>query len=888
MTPRGHFRLEEGEGLLELPAASARRIRGSFSQGTGAGLLLLAGRELASELDTSLGFGRRLARAYLEVLCALPEDAKDARVPASEDALDALLAGIPPMRGAEYLTRDALAAAWTEIDSEVRAQRAASAGSLQDFVHALNPAWNSVGRVTFHLAENKNDEDKPFAFLATYSEGMTDTGEPRHIALGRALQTYRGNREALLRLLRPVEEAARRSDFIRELADTGSVFQPLAWSPSEAFGFLKAVPQCTSAGVVTRLPDWWRQPSARPQVTATLGSDRPTGLGLEAMLDFRLSVALGGARLSAREQQELLAGEPGLRLIKGHWVEVDPERLRQAMDHFQALEEQARIGGLGFFDGMRLLAGIEGSAGSAAPVDGAADGADVWAGLQAGPWLAELLSQLTRPEEERDELGEALRAQLRPYQQIGVTWLRRIALLGFGGCLADDMGLGKTIQVIALMLHLQRDRWKQPHLLVVPASLLGNWREEIERFAPSLRLVVAHRSELSADELRRLASSRLRDIDVVMTTYGSLTRAGGLAEREFGLVVLDEAQAIKNPATRQARAVKSLRSRARFALTGTPVENRLSDLWSIFDFLCPGLLGSARSFRALSKRLEAGSGFAPLRRVVSPYLLRRLKTDPSVIPDLPDKTEVSVYCGLTKLQAALYQKGVEELAKALDGVDGIERRGVVLTFLMRFKQICNHPSQWLGDGGFDADKSAKFARLRELCEPLAERQEKALVFTQFRELAGPLASFLESVFGRPGLVLHGGTPVKRRKLLVDRFQREDGPPFFVLSLKAGGIGLNLTEASHVIHFDRWWNPAVENQATDRAFRIGQTRNVLVHKFVCRGTVEERIDQLIADKQSLAEAVVASGGGQALLTEMESEELLELVSLDLERAALEAS
>jgi non-specific serine/threonine protein kinase len=847
----------------------------------------LAGHELATELDSSLGFGRRLARTYLEALCTLSEDAKDARVPVSPDTLDGLLAAIPPMRGAEYLTRDALAAAWNEIDAEVRVQRARFEGSLQDFVHGLNPAWNSVGRVTFHLAENKNDDDRPFAFLATYSEGIAETGQARHIPLSRALQTYRSDREALLRLLRPVDEAARRSDFIRDLADTGAVYQALAWTPAEAFAFLKAVPQCTAAGVVTRLPDWWRRSSARPQVTATLGSDRPTRLGLEAVLDFRLSVTLGGAHLSAREQQELLAGEPGLRLIRGHWVDVDPERLRQAVDHFQALEAEARIGGLGFFDGMRLLAGIEGGAGGTAPVEGAADGGDAWTGVRPGPWLAELLSQLARPEQKRDQLGEALRGQLRPYQRTGVAWLRRIALFGLGGCLADDMGLGKTIQVLALMLHLQRERWQEPHLLVVPASLLGNWRQEIERFAPSLRLVVAHRSELSADELRRLAGSRLRDIDVVMTTYGSLTRMGGLGDREFGLVVLDEAQAIKNPATRQARAVKSLRSRARLALTGTPVENRLSDLWSIFDFLCPGLLGSASSFRALSKRLEEGPGFAPLRRVVSPYLLRRLKTDPSVIPDLPAKTEVSVYCGLTRLQAALYQKGVEDLAKALDGLDGIERRGVVLSFLMRFKQICNHPSQWLGDGGFDPDKSAKFMRLRELCEPLAERQEKALVFTQFRELSGPLASFLETVFGQPGLVLHGGTAVKRRKMLVDRFQREDGPPFFVLSLKAGGTGLNLTEASHVIHFDRWWNPAVENQATDRAFRIGQTRNVLVHKFVCRGTVEERIDRLIAEKRSLAEAVVAPGGGQALLTEMESAELLEIVSLDLERAALEA-
>jgi SNF2 family DNA or RNA helicase len=365
-----------------------------------------------------------------------------------------------------------------------------------------------------------------------------------------------------------------------------------------------------------------------------------------------------------------------------------------------------------------------------------------------------------------------------------------------------------------------------------------------------------------------------------------LLRQKKLLDMDWRLVILDEAQAIKNPATRQSRAVKHLKAEARIALTGTPIENRLSDLWSLFDFLSPGLLGSSGKFKAFVKGLESRGheGYAPLRNLVRPYILRRLKTDKTIISDLPEKIEMKAYCGLSKKQAALYSRSVNELKEALKGMDGIKRRGLVLSYLLRFKQICNHPSQLLGDGAYEPGHSGKFDRLRELCEEIASRQEKVLVFTQFREMTGPIAAFLGGVFNREGLMLHGGTPVKKRKALIEHFQRDAGPPFFVLSLKAGGTGLNLTSASHVLHFDRWWNPAVENQATDRAFRIGQKRNVMVHKFICRGTVEEKIDALIDEKRSLADDILASGA-ESLLTEMSDRELIDIVTLDIDRAGL---
>src|SRR5947208_8418262 len=386
---------------------------------------------------------------------------------------------------------------------------------------------------------------------------------------------------------------------------------------------------------------------------------------------------------------------------------------------------------------------------------------------------------------------------------------------------------------------------------------------------------------MPAEDLKTLTAEKLGKVDVVITSYGSLLRLPWIADLSWSLVVLDEAQAIKNASAKQTQAVKKLKAGVRFALTGTPIENRLGDLWSIFDFLNPGLLGSAKQFTSFTKQLAAlpHNPYRPLRELVRPYILRRLKTEQSVIADLPDKPEVKAFCQLSRKQAALYEQSVKELARQLRDVEGIQRRGLVLSFLMRFKQICNHPSQWLGDGSWSEDDSGKRARLRDIAEVIAAKQEKMLVFTQFREVIAPLASFLESVFGRPGLILHGETEVKQRKEIVRRFQEDEAVGFFVLSLKAGGAGLNLTAASHVVHFDRWWNPAVENQATDRAFRIGQTKNILVHKFVCRGTVEEKIDELIESKRQLSRDVL-EGGADVLLTELKDDELLKLVALDI--------
>jgi non-specific serine/threonine protein kinase len=509
-----------------------------------------------------------------------------------------------------------------------------------------------------------------------------------------------------------------------------------------------------------------------------------------------------------------------------------------------------------------------------------------WIGLTAGTTLEETLNKLRAPESLTGADPPGLRAQLRHYQQTGVNWLRLVTGLGLGACLADDMGLGKTVQVIGLLLHRKSVRTTQKSdratssLLVVPASLLANWKAELGRFAPTLSFLIAHPSDGTISK-RQIEEGDIQGLDLLITTYGVLSRTEWLRQRDWDLVILDEAQAIKNSGTRQSRTVKELKAAARVAMTGTPVENRLSDLWSLFDFLNPGLLGGAKTFTGLVKQMEERSEYQPLRTLVGPYILRRLKTDKRVIADLPEKVEMSAFCTLSREQAALYEQAVRDLAEKLEQADGIQRRGLVLAQLMKLKQICNHPDQLVGTGDYSPGMSGKFQRLGALCEELGQRQEKALVFTQFREITSPLALYLQGVFGRPGLVLHGGTAVARRQQLVESFQRDDGPPFFVLSLKAGGTGLNLTSACQVIHFDRWWNPAVENQATDRAFRIGQKRNVLVHKFVCRGTIEEKIDAMLAEKSSLAGDVI--DGAETQLTEMSNAELLDFVKLDIHKA-----
>ena len=891
LSPNGVLALRPSEDAVALSPLLSGALEPAFARGAGHGLLVLGADAVGATLPPQFAYWRDLGGRYVTALCALPDIAeitsKPPVPPPASDELERAAGAVPPMPGAEYVTAGLLAELWRTIDVAFDAELAEAGIPVQEFLRSRHPAWNLVGRVHFNLAENRRDEGAPFAFLATYTTRLSAAAKAQHLPLGKALEEYRGakNRERLLSLLLPVQRAAETCPWLKAMVDAGEIYHPLRWSPAEALQVLKDAAKLEAAGVVVRMPaSWGAKRPPRPEVKATVGGKAPSQLGMDALLDFKVEVTLDGETLTKAEIRKLLAQSEGLAFVRGKWIEIDHDRLSRTLEQFEAVESRARDDGLSFAEAMRMVAGAAVS-GAGAEVQATAD----WGKAVAGVWLSEMLAGLRHPEGlARVDPGPALKAQLRPYQQAGVQWLHLLTGLRLGACLADDMGLGKTIQVLSLLLVLkQQSGLARPSLLVAPASLLANWASEIETFAPGLKAVIAHPSAMPSEHLKAAAPGAAASADLVITSYGSLARVPWICGQSWRLVVIDEAQAIKNPAAKQTRAVKALKADARIALTGTPIENQLGDLWSIFDFVNPGLLGSAKEFSRFVKQLgdRPTNPYAPLRDLVRPYILRRMKTDKSIIADLPDKTEVKTFCPLSRKQAALYAQAVEDLKDQLEQVDGMKRRGLVLAFLMRFKQICNHPSQWLGDGDWSEAGSGKFGRLRDIAEVIAAKQEKALVFTQFREATEPLSRFLTSVFGRPGLVLHGETAVKKRQDLVAKFQNDESVPFFVLSVKAGGAGLNLTAASHVIHFDRWWNPAVENQATDRAFRIGQKRNVLVHKLVCQGTVEERIDQMIESKKQLAGDFV-EGGAEIKLTEMGDAELMQLVALDLGAAMQE--
>ena len=892
LTPHGRLVVEDRDDAPEIDAAASIRLIEAFAVGTGHGLVHLGAAEVGRALPPVFVWWRDFAARYIGSLClhASGAEAEENReppgVPAPNAAeLSSLVLTAPMMAGAEYLTQDVLAALWDEMAWAFAASLAAAGTGLQTFLTAPNPAWNLVGRVHFNLAENRRDPDHPFAFMVTYTTRLSALAKAQHVPLGQALREYAGaaNRARLLSLLLPVQRAAEQCAWLKPIIDAGDIFHPLRWGPAEASRLLHDVIELESAGVVVRMPASWRvNRPARPRVTATVGSRAPSAVGLDGLLDFQMGVMLDGEPLTEAEIATLLAGTENLVLLRGQWVEVDRARLERTMERFHAAEELAARDGLSFAEAMRMLAGASVTGDDPATTD------TDWGRVTAGPWLEQTLKELRTPDGDGIDPGPALNGTLRPYQKVGTQWLHLLSGLGLGACLADDMGLGKTIQVLSLLLVEQaRGAMPRPSLLVAPASLLGNWATEIEKFAPGLKAVIVHPSAMPADQVKAFTAEQAAEYDLAITSYGSLLRVPVFAGTDWRFVILDEAQAIKNPNARQTKAAKALRARARIALTGTPVENHLGDLWSIFDFINPGLLGNARQFNRYTKGLgeRTHNPYGPLRDLVRPYILRRMKTDRSIIADLPDKTEIKALCGLSRRQAALYGQAVEDLAASLEETEGIQRKGIVLAMLMRLKQICNHPSQWLNDNVWAEEDSGKWARLREIAEVVAARQEKMLVFTQFREMTGPLAAFLGQIFGRTGLVLHGETAVKNRKALVQRFQEDETVPFFVLSLKAGGSGLTLTAASHVVHFDRWWNPAVENQATDRAFRIGQKRNVLVHKFICRGTVEEKIDTLIDSKKGLSDELLV-GGDEINLTEMTNDDIMRMVNLDLHTAMKE--
>ena len=836
------------------------------------GLLSLVAITEITHWPKALIYWRDFVACYITELCNLPSEfsleVATIDVP-KQEILEQMINKIPPMPGAEYCNITVLQGIWKNFDKWICKKM--QERNIGEFLSTYLPNWRQVGKLCFHLAENKEDLDYPFAFIATYAKKLINNSKIQYQPLSYALQEYAGelNKKVLTNLLQPIHAIGKRSKWMQELIESKDLYHALAWQPQEAYKLLQHVPLLEEAGIVVKLPNWWKKrPKARVQVS--IGNVNNSAFIVDDLLQINLNVAVGDDLLTEQELKQIFASNDGLSFIRGQWVEVNKDQLQTTLTHWKLIQRQAANGKISFVDGMRLLAGVSNNL----EIVDDFDDQNSWVRVQASGQLKEVIAKLKNPENIKNyHPDELLAARLRHYQIIGVNWLCFLVDLGLGACLADDMGLGKTIQIIALLV-VQKQRKKNifPSILVLPASLLSNWQNEIIRFAPSLRVLCLHSSELPSnqlDEYANIIANQGSNFDLIITSYGTLLRQTWLQEQKWGLIILDEAQAIKNPTAKQTRAVKQLNGKARIALTGTPVENRLGDLWSIFDFICPGLLGSVVKFKSFIKILSKKTNvtFAPLRKLVQPYILRRLKTDKAIINDLPDKIEMIAWCHLTKEQAKLYLGTVSELSKALKNANpSINRKGLILSYILKFKQICNHPSQFLMDSEYTTNFSGKFMRLKEICEEISSRQEKVLIFTQYAEIITPISVLLQDLFGQSGLILHGGTPIKQRQKLVEQFQQEQANPFFILSLKAGGTGLNLTAARHVIHFDRWWNPAVENQATDRAYRIGQKNKVLVHKFICKGTFEEKIDLIISGKSRLANDIL-SRDNEVLLSQI---------------------
>ena len=827
-------------------------------------------------LSPSLDYIRKISQTLTQKLLKTSdlESLRDnVNLSLSETDILTMLDFAPMIPGSEYISAEFITQMCNRFHNFFVTAIAEHKGSVESFIQTFRFDIHLVGRIYFHLVENSKG-DRPFAFMATYSTRLNSEGKSRHLPLKYALKEYGDDQEKLMDLLTTVYRASEKSVLINEMIDTGEIFHPLAWTPTEAYTFLKEIPLYEEAGILCRIPNWWKSKGASSSVSISMGERKPSLLGMDTILNFNASILIGGVCLSPSEARQLLAESEGLAFIKNKWIPVDHEKLKQTLIAYEKASKLLK-------DGLSIREAMQLQLNPQKWIDMDIDD-DEQISISNGEWYESVVQKLCNPDNVQAVKPNAqFKASLREYQKKGLNWLHYLYQLNFGACLADDMGLGKTVQLLAFLNFIYQKKGQNASLLILPASLITNWINEIHKFYPQLAYYVAHPGFHPQNSQLERTADQLNLYDLVITTYALSYRYQWIQSYCFRYIILDEAQAIKNPNTKQSKGIKKLNSSNRIIMTGTPIENRLSDLWSLFDFLNPGLLGNKNEFLDFSKRLKNDpKGYRRLRKIIQPYILRRLKTDKSIISDLPDKVEMKTFADLSKKQIVLYEKIISDMKKVIENSDGIQRKGLILSALMKFKQICNHPDQYLGIDTYDEKHSGKFSRLRDICETISEKRESVLVFTQFKEITSHLADFLKNIFNKEGVIIHGSISVKKRKEQIDRFQSGNYVPFMVLSLKAGGVGLNLTKANHVIHFDRWWNPAIENQATDRAFRIGQKKNVIVHKFITRGTIEEKIDQMIEEKKQLSNDIIASAG-ENWITEMNNEEIMQLFQLKLQ-------
>ena len=873
--PDGTLNLEFTEDTGQISKKQTllnKQIFNNYSNGTLTWLFFLGLYGKDASFSPSLKYWSEFSNFFIEKLRLTPDletIRTSVKIPPDKKFLENLLLQAPLFAGSEYLSPTLLENLWNNLNDIFLKEVNAFNGTVEAFFHKHSSHINLAGRIFFHLVENHNN-DFPFAFLATYSTHKGEDGNLKHIPLKYALQEYSNNEKQLLELLKMVYLAAEQSTFIADLLESGEIFNGQSWTLKQAYTFLKDVQLIEEKGIICRIPDWWKHKKSSISLKINVGTKSPSVVDMGAIVDFNAKLFFGDNPISEREAKKLLLQSEGLAFIKNQWTVVDSEKLQQTLKAYEKIEQMMEEGDFSIREALRLQLNPKKF------TDTYSNEIDI--SITNGKWLSSVIKKLKDPTLIRSvKPDKSFNAKLRKYQQKGVNWLFFLNTLKFGACLADDMGLGKTIQVLAFLNILKKKNARAVSLLVVPASLISNWQNEIKNFYPDLKTLIAH-PEKGYSTGKKAKKPDLNKFDLVITTYALVSRYSWLESKNWTVMILDEAQAIKNPGTKQTRTVKRFKAQTRIIMTGTPIENRLSDLWSLFDFINPGLLGNAKEFTAFSKSLkDDSSGYQKIRTLIFPFILRRMKTDKSVISDLPDKVEMKAYTTLSRKQTVLYKDLVDQIKNMLESTEGIQRKGIILSSLMKFKQLCNHPDQYLGTGGFHESESGKFERLKEICETIYEKRERVLIFTQFKEIISPLNAFLNRVFNKEGLVMHGSIPVKKRKKIIEEFQSDKYIPFMILSLKAGGVGLNLTNANHVVHFDRWWNPAVENQATDRAFRIGQKKGVMVHKFITRGTIEEKINEMLEEKSKMSGEIISSSA-EGWITELEDDKLMEFFSL----------
>ena len=764
---------------------------------------------------------------------------------------DDLIDNIPYCAGNEYVSVDWIKKILENLLQIYKREVANYKGNIDLYFTEKNKTLIIPSRVFFHLVELSNG-DKPFAFMATYTAKQNE--KITHYPLRKALKEYANMENEFRELTKSLYKISKKSKFIKKLIESGEIFSPIYLSIDEAYTFLKEINLYEKEGIICRIPNWWNQKSKSTQIEINIDQRREDAFhffGIGSLVKVSPTMMYQGLEITKRDIENLLIETEGLSLIKGKWIEIDKEKLTNLLEEYEELSKDGTT-----FSELVNYTRLHSS-----------NNKDIKIEFSYEEWINSIVSKNLSMNLNYDVVSTEFNGKLRPYQFDGYKWLLGMSQFGFGTCLADDMGLGKTIQVLAFLLSYKKYSDKNV-LLIVPATLICNWENEIKKFAPTIDYYVAR--HINSNSLK------IKNTFLTITTYQVSQNLNSIYEIDWGIVILDEAQAIKNPDIKTTKKIKSIKRDNSIALTGTPIENNLINLWSIFDFINPGLLGTETDFR---KKFDIKSSdkqnIGPLSKIIKPFLLRRLKSDKKIINDLPEKNETIVYTELSKKQIVLYKRLVSELVnKKISSENQFDQKRILLTTILNLKQICNHPSQYLGDEEYNLSDSGKFLLLKEICTTIFEKREKVLIFTQFKEIIEPINKVLKDVFHKEGLVITGDTSLKNREKNIDEFQNGDSP-YMILSLKAAGVGLNLTAASNVIHFDRWWNPAVENQATDRAYRIGQKKCVNVYKFTSKNTIEEIIADLMNVKTELFNSTFDSIGIN-VLNKLSNEELIDAI------------